>query len=105
MSRIAPILLDRSIAADHPYPHDFRKSPFKKLRARLLHIDQIEPLTDEQLRRLFDQARACEHQPIVRGCREVAPQLDRHRAAPRPGCHQDEGRGIKRELDRVGATD
>jgi hypothetical protein len=33
--------------------------------ARLLHVDQIEPLTDEQLRRL----------------------------------------GIKRELDRVGATD
>jgi hypothetical protein len=37
----------------------------RPLRARLLHVDQIEPLTDEQLRRL----------------------------------------GIKRELDRVGATD
>jgi hypothetical protein len=26
MSRMAPILLDRSIAAGHPYPHDFPKS-------------------------------------------------------------------------------
>jgi hypothetical protein len=43
---------------------------FHELGADLLHVDQIEPLTDEQLRRLFDQAA-----------------------------------GIKRELDRVGATD
>jgi hypothetical protein len=80
---------------------------FKKLRARLLHIDQIEPLTDEQLRRLFDQARASEYQPIVRGCREVAPQLDRHRAAPHTGLDaiKTKAGGIKRELDRVGAAD
>jgi putative ABC transport system substrate-binding protein len=33
MSRIAPILPDRSIAADHPYPHDFPKSHFVKAGA------------------------------------------------------------------------
>jgi hypothetical protein len=80
---------------------------FQELGAGLLHVDQIEPLTDEQLRRLFDQARASEYQPIVRGCREVAAQLDRHRAAPRTDLDaiQMKAAGIKRELDRVGATD
>ena len=42
-----------------------------KGEAVLLHVDQIEPLTDEQLRRLFDQAREADYQPIIRGCREA----------------------------------
>jgi hypothetical protein len=75
--------------------------------AILLHVDQIEPLTDEQLRRLFDQARAAEYQPVIRGCREVVAQLDRHRAAPHTGLHaiKTKAEGIKRELDRVQSTD
>jgi hypothetical protein len=75
--------------------------------ALLLHVDQIEPLTDEQLRRLFDQARAAEYQPILRGCRDVAAQLDRHRAAPHTGLDaiKTKAEGLKRELDRVRSTD
>src|SRR5580765_3315112 len=42
-----------------------------KGEALLLHVDQIEPLSGEQLRTLFDQARTTEYQPILRGCRDV----------------------------------
>jgi hypothetical protein len=75
--------------------------------ALLLHVDRVEPVTDDQLKRLFDQARASEYQPILRGCREVAAQLDRHRAAPHTGLDAIKARaaGIKRELDRVRSID
>ena len=78
-----------------------------KGEALLLHVDQIEPLTEEQLRTLFDQARAAEYQPILRGCRDVGAQLDRHRAAPHTGLDAitKKAEGLKRELDRVRAID
>jgi hypothetical protein len=75
--------------------------------AVLLHVDRIEPLTDEQLRRLFDQARAPEYQAVVRGSREIMAQLDRHRAALDTGLRSIKARaeGIKREMDRIRAID
>ena len=78
-----------------------------KGEAVLLHVDQIEPLTDEQLRRLFDQAREADYQPIIRGCREAVAQLDRHRAAPHTGgdALKAKAEGIKRELERVRSID
>jgi hypothetical protein len=39
MSRMAPILLDRSIAADHAYPHDFPKSQLVNHAGRLLGFE------------------------------------------------------------------
>ncbi len=78
-----------------------------KGEAVLLHVDRIEPLTDAELRRLFDQARVSEYQPIIRGCREATAQLDRHRAAPHTGLDaiKAKAEGIKRELDRVRSID
>src|SRR5262245_38245433 len=78
-----------------------------KGEATLLHVDQIEPLTDEQLRRMFDEARVTDYQPVIRGCWEVVAQLDRHRAAPHTGLEgiKTKAETIKRELDRVRAID
>ena len=73
----------------------------------LLHVDQIEPLTDEQLQRLFDQARETDYQPVIRASRQALAQLDRHRAAPHTGGNaiKAKAEGIKRELERVRSID
>jgi hypothetical protein len=75
--------------------------------ATLLHVDRVEPLTDGELRRLFDTARAAEYEPVVRGCRDALAQLDRQRAAPRAALDAVKAKvdGIRRELDRVRSID
>src|SRR5260370_338172 len=51
--------------------------------ATLLRVDRVDTMSDAQLTSLFHAARAAEYQAVIRGCREVLAQLDRHRAARR----------------------
>ena len=73
----------------------------------LLRVDRVETMTDEQLAALFHGARGAEYQAVVRGCREILGQVDRHRASHRGSLAPLRARldALKRELDRVESID
>ena len=73
----------------------------------LLRVDRVETMTDEQLAALFHGARGAEYQAVVRGCREILGQVDRHRASHRGSVAPLRARldALKRELDRVESID
>jgi hypothetical protein len=75
--------------------------------ATLLRVDRIEPMTDAQVTALFHKARAPEYEAVLRGCRELAVQLDRYRTAHRGSIAQLKAKleALKRELDRIAAID
>ncbi len=75
--------------------------------ATLLRVDRIDTMSDAQLTSLFHAARAAEYQAVIRGCREVLAQLDRHRAARRGPVDPIKARleALKRELERVRTVD
>jgi len=75
--------------------------------ATLLHVDRVGNMTPEEVTALFHTARGLEYQAIVRSCREVLAQLDRHRADHRGSLVKLRGKldGLKRELDRVLSID
>jgi hypothetical protein len=74
--------------------------------ATLLRVDQIEPMSDEQVSALFHRARDAEYETVVKECRDVLGQLDRARPG---GAALAKLRGrldaARRELDRIGAID
>jgi hypothetical protein len=73
----------------------------------LLRVDRVETMTDEQLAALFHGARGAEYQAVVRGCREILGQIDRHRASHRGSVAPLRAKldALKRELDRVESID
>ena len=75
--------------------------------ATLLRVDRIETMTEAEVAALFHQARASEYQAVVQGCRHVAAQVDRLKAAHRGSLPQVRARldTLKRELDRIQAID
>jgi hypothetical protein len=75
--------------------------------ATLVHVDRIENMNEAAVRALFHSARAAEYQKVVRGCREILSQVDRHLAAKRGSVGKLRGTldGLKRELDRIQAID
>jgi hypothetical protein len=75
--------------------------------ATLLRVDRIETMTDAQVTALFHKARAPEYEAVIRGCRELAAQVDRYRAAHRGSIPQLKAKleVLKRELDRIAAID
>ena len=75
--------------------------------ATLLHVDRIGTMSDEEVTALFHAARAAEYQAVLRGCREILSQIDRHRSDRRATLAPLRGKldGLKRELDRVQSID
>lgn len=75
--------------------------------ATLLRVDRIETMSDEQIGALFHRALAPEYEAVMRGCRELAVQVDRQRAARRgtAGALKSKLERLKRELDRLAAID
>jgi hypothetical protein len=75
--------------------------------ATLLRVDRIETMTEAQVTGLFHKAIAPEYEAVLRGCRELAVQLDRYRTAHRgsPGQLKAKLEALKRELDRLAAID
>jgi hypothetical protein len=75
--------------------------------ATLLRVDGIETMSEEQIVALFHRALAPEYEAVVRGCRELAAQVDRQRAARRSaaGTLKSKLERLKRELDRLGTID
>ena len=75
--------------------------------ATLLRVDRIETMTEAEISALFHKARAAEYHAIGQGCRDVAAQIDRLKAAHRGSVPQVRARldSLKRELDRVQAID
>jgi len=73
----------------------------------LLRVDRVETMKDDELAALFHKARAVEYQAVVRGCREVLGQVDRHRASHRGSVAPLRGKldALKRELDRIESID
>ena len=73
--------------------------------ATLLRVDQIEPMSDEQVAALFHKAREAEYAAVIKECRDVLGQLDR----ARPGAQLTKLRArldtARRELDRIAAID
>src|SRR2546422_5403216 len=51
--------------------------------ATLLRVDRVETMTDDQVTALFHKARAAEYHAVIQGCREIAGQIDRLKAAHR----------------------
>jgi hypothetical protein len=75
--------------------------------ATLLRVDRIETMSEGQVAALFRKARTPEYEAVMRGCRELAAQLDRYRAARHGSIGQLKAKlaGLKRELDRTAAID
>jgi len=75
--------------------------------ATLLHVDRIGNMTEEKVTALFHQAREPEYQAVVRACREILAQLDRHRTGQRGhvGLLRSKLDVLKRELDRIQSID
>jgi hypothetical protein len=73
----------------------------------LLRVDRVETMKDEQVAALFHEARGVEYQAVVRGCREILGQVDRHRASHRGVVAPLRAKldALKRELDRVESID
>jgi hypothetical protein len=77
-----------------------------KGQATLLHVDAIEPMSDERVAALFHEARAADYETVMRGCRDLLAPLDRQRSgrlALEPLKVRLET--LRRELDRVAAID
>src|SRR5262245_28389289 len=75
--------------------------------ATLLHVDRVGTTSDEEVVQLFHEARAPEYQAVLRACREVLSQIDRHRSDRRASLAPLRAKldGLKRELDRIRAID
>jgi hypothetical protein len=75
--------------------------------ATLLRVDRIETMSDDQVKALFDRARADEYRVVLQGCRHIVGQIDRLKAAHRGSAPQVRSRldALKRELDRIQAID
>ncbi len=75
--------------------------------ATLVHVDRIEGMTEEQVRRVFYKSRGVEYQAVEHGCREILRQLDRHRTNQRGSVAKWRRRldGLQRELDRIQGID
>ncbi len=73
----------------------------------LLRVDRVETMKDDEITGLFHAARGAEYQAVVRGCREILGQLDRHRATHRGSAAQARTKldALKRELDRIESID
>jgi hypothetical protein len=75
--------------------------------ATLLRVDRIETMTDAQVMALFHAARGREYQAVMKGCRDVLGQLDRHRESRRaiPAGLRRALDALGRELDRIASID
>src|SRR5262249_57447223 len=75
--------------------------------ARLVGVDGMGAMRDEEIAALFHKARTPEYQAVMHGCRELLRHLDRNPANPRRSIPKLRGGldGLKRELDRIQGID
>jgi hypothetical protein len=75
-------------------------------QALLLRVDGVEPMSEAEVAGLFHAARAADYEAVMRGCRELQAQVDRHRTS-RGSVEPLRARlaALERELDRIQAID